>query len=212
MAESAVKECKAVLETGFTDLKASLKASSPMETVEAARLFDKMSDVPQHIGVTEAGGLIAGVAKSAAAMGILLSEGIGDTVRVSLTGPPEDEVTAAWEILRAVGKRSRGVEFISCPTCGRCEIDLCALLEDVKDRLKGVTAPMKVAVMGCVVNGPGEAAAADLGVAGGRGKGAVFVKGRKIKELPYALLASELQALAEKMAAEKEAEPASGRS
>jgi (E)-4-hydroxy-3-methylbut-2-enyl-diphosphate synthase len=202
MAESALKEVGLVLETGFSNLKVSLKASSVQDTVAAARLFHELSDIPQHLGVTEAGDLIAGVAKSAVALGVLLNEGIGDTVRVSLTGPPEDEVLAAYAILRAAGKRMRGVEFISCPTCGRCEIDLLALLKEVEGRISDIKEPIKVAVMGCRVNGPGEAADADLGIAGGKNKGTLFVKGKKIKDLPYSALAAELERRAREVARE----------
>jgi (E)-4-hydroxy-3-methylbut-2-enyl-diphosphate synthase len=208
MVESGLRDSGAILETGFTNLKVSLKASSVWDTVEAARLFSRMSDIPQHLGVTEAGDLIAGVAKSAVAMGALLMEGIGDTIRVSLTGPPEDEVRAAYEILRATGKRNRGVEYISCPTCARCEIDLEALLKDVKHRLQDVLAPIKVAVMGCVVNGPGEARDADLGVAGGRERGTIFVRGERRAELPYGELAAELERWAREVAKEAAGEVA----
>lgn len=204
MVESALKEIRAVEETGFRNLKVSLKASSVRDTVAAARLFASRSDIPQHLGVTEAGDLIAGVAKSAVAMGILLSEGVGDTIRVSLTAPPEEEVEAAWAILRALGLRRRGVEFISCPTCGRTEIDLAGLLKDVKKRLADLRAPLKIAVMGCVVNGPGEAREADLGVAGGRGKGSLFVKGERISSHPFAELAPALENWARRLAAEWE--------
>jgi (E)-4-hydroxy-3-methylbut-2-enyl-diphosphate synthase len=204
MTESALKAIKVVEETGFKNLKASLKASNLPDTVAAARLFAQRSDVPQHLGVTEAGDLIGGVAKSAAAFALLLSEGVGDTIRVSLTAPPEDEVKAAYEILRALGLRERGVEFVSCPTCGRCEIDLIALLKDVRERLKNITTPMKVAVMGCVVNGPGEARGADLGIAGGKGKGSLFVKGKRVADYPYEELAARLEQRARELAKEKE--------
>jgi (E)-4-hydroxy-3-methylbut-2-enyl-diphosphate synthase len=204
MCESALKESALVEASGFRNYKVSLKASGVRDTVAAARLFARVSDVPQHLGVTEAGPLVAGVAKSAVAMGILLSEGIGDTVRVSLTAPPEAEVEAALEILRALGLRHGGVEYVSCPTCGRCRIDLPALLADVKSRLADVKAPLKVAVMGCVVNGPGEAREADLGVAGGRGVGRLFVKGGFVSELPYAELAGAVEELARKVLSERE--------
>jgi (E)-4-hydroxy-3-methylbut-2-enyl-diphosphate synthase len=203
MVESALRDTAAILETGFADLKVSLKASSVLGTLEAARLFHQMSDLPQHLGVTEAGDLLPGAVKSAVAMGILLSEGIGDTIRVSLTGLPEDEVLAAWEILRALGLRERGVGYVSCPTCGRCQIDLPALLRDVKGRLRDLTAPITVAVMGCVVNGPGEAREADVGVAGGKDKGSLFVKGKLVKSLPFESLAAELETWARVIARER---------
>jgi (E)-4-hydroxy-3-methylbut-2-enyl-diphosphate synthase len=169
------------------------------ETIEAARLFAAQSDVPQHLGVTEAGDAISGIAKSAVALSFLLAEGIGDTFRVSLSAPPETEVEAAWAILRSLGLRHRGIEYISCPTCGRCEIDLIALLADIKGRLKDIVSPIKVAVMGCVVNGPGEAAHADVGVAGGRKKGTLFVKGEKERDYPYDMLAKVLEERVRKM-------------
>ncbi|MDR2353979.1 MAG: flavodoxin-dependent (E)-4-hydroxy-3-methylbut-2-enyl-diphosphate synthase [Deltaproteobacteria bacterium] len=203
MVESALKEIRVIEETGFQNIKVSLKASNALATIAAARLWHERSDIPQHLGVTEAGDLVSGVAKSAVALGILLSEGIGDTVRVSLTAPPEDEVVAAYEILRALGLRKRGVEFISCPTCGRVEIDLVALLEDVKRRLSDLDVSLKIAVMGCAVNGPGEAKDADLGIAGGRGKGKLFVKGDLIASFPYQELAHNLEIWARNIAAEK---------
>jgi (E)-4-hydroxy-3-methylbut-2-enyl-diphosphate synthase len=203
MVESALKYTELIEDMGMENLKVSLKASSVEATIQAARLWDSLSDIPQHLGVTEAGDLISAVAKSAVAMGVLLMEGIGDTIRVSITGDPSDEVRAAYEILRATGRRQRGVEFISCPTCGRCEIDLAALLKDVKLRLSDILTPIKVAVMGCVVNGPGEAKDADLGVAGSKGGGTLFVKGEKIKDLPFESLAAELEKFARDLVAEK---------
>ncbi|MDR2339390.1 MAG: flavodoxin-dependent (E)-4-hydroxy-3-methylbut-2-enyl-diphosphate synthase [Deltaproteobacteria bacterium] len=207
MVESALLDLRAVTATGFDNLKVSLKASSVLDTIEAARLFHSMSDIPQHLGVTEAGDALQGTAKSAVALGILLSEGIGDTIRVSLTGAPEQEVVAAWEILRSLGLRQRGVEYVSCPTCGRCEIDLAALLEDVKARLKDITQPMKIAVMGCVVNGPGEARDADAGIAGGKEGGSLFVRGRRLGSYPFATLAAELEKWARALASESEGGP-----
>jgi (E)-4-hydroxy-3-methylbut-2-enyl-diphosphate synthase len=204
MAMSALKDLAIVEETGFKNYKVSLKASSPMDTVKAARIFAQMSDAPQHLGVTEAGGLIAGISKSAVALGLLLSDGIGATIRVSLTAPPEEEVLAAYEILRALGLRNAGVEYISCPTCGRCEIDLIKLLEDVKNRLSGIRTPLKVAVMGCKVNGPGEAREADLGVAGGKDGGRIFIKGESFEDCPYGKLAERLEEIAKRMAREME--------
>ena len=150
-----------------------------------------------HNGITEAGGLLRGTVKSSVGLGILLHEGIGDTLRVSLTADPVEEVTVAWEILRALGLRSRGPEIISCPTCGRTEIDLFALARAVEDRLAQSTAAIKVAVMGCVVNGPGEAREADLGLAGGRDKGIIFRKGEVIRSVKGqdALLAAFMEEL-----------------
>jgi (E)-4-hydroxy-3-methylbut-2-enyl-diphosphate synthase len=214
MCASAAASAAVLERAGFTNFKVSLKASGVRDTVRAARLFARISDVPQHLGVTEAGPVVAGIAKSAVALGALLSGGIGDTVRVSLTAPPETEAEAAVEILRALGLRKGGVEYVSCPTCGRCRIDLPALLAEVKARLADVKAPLKVAVMGCVVNGPGEAKEADLGVAGGRERGSLFVRGRFVSELPYDRLAPALEELARKFLADREAggEPGGGKS
>jgi (E)-4-hydroxy-3-methylbut-2-enyl-diphosphate synthase len=210
MCESALRASALVEGAGFRNFKVSLKASSVRDTIEAARMFAGASDVPQHLGVTEAGPLVQGVAKSAVALGILLSEGVGDTVRVSLTAPPEAEVEAAVEILRALGLRTGGVEYVSCPTCGRCRIDLPALLADVKARLSDVRAPLKVAVMGCVVNGPGEAREADVGVAGGLRRGRLFAGGRPVSELPYESLAPALEELARRILRERELEAGEG--
>jgi (E)-4-hydroxy-3-methylbut-2-enyl-diphosphate synthase len=142
------------------------------------------TDYPLHLGVTEAGGLIAGTVKSALGIGMLLAQGIGDTMRVSLTRDPVEEIRVAYEILRALHIRDRGVELISCPTCGRCRIDLFSLAEEAERRLLAVTAPIKVAIMGCVVNGPGEAREADVGIAGGAGVGLLFKKGEVVRQVP----------------------------
>ncbi len=185
LVESALRHLDFIVgDLGFENLKVSLKSSDVWTTIEAYRLFSKKSDFPLHLGVTEAGGLIAGTVKSAFALGLLLSEGIGDTIRVSLTRDPEEEVHVAYEILRAVGLRSRGPEIISCPTCGRCEIDLFTIAEEVERFARKIKAPIKLAVMGCVVNGPGEAREADVGLAGGRGVGIIFRKGKIIKKVP----------------------------
>ena len=200
LVESALGHVRLLEARAFYDTKISLKSSSVLDTLSAYRLLAAACDYPVHIGITEAGGLIRGTVKSAVGLGILLHEGIGDTLRVSLTADPAEEVTVAWEILRALGLRSRGPEIISCPTCGRTEIDLFSLARAVEDRLATSTASIKVAVMGCVVNGPGEAREADLGVAGGRDKGIIFRKGEIIRSVKgqEALLAAfmeELQSL-----------------
>ena len=200
LVESALNHVRLLERRGFYDTKISLKSSSVTDTIAAYEALARACDYPLHIGVTEAGGLMRGTVKSAVGLGILLREGIGDTLRVSLTADPAEEVTVAWEILRALGLRSRGPEIISCPTCGRTEIDLFALAAAVEARLAESTAPIKVAVMGCVVNGPGEAREADLGLAGGRDKGIIFRKGEVIRSVrgQDALLAAfmeELQAL-----------------
>jgi (E)-4-hydroxy-3-methylbut-2-enyl-diphosphate synthase len=206
MVESALAETALLEETGFTNIKVSLKASSVKETVEAVRLFAQRSDIPQHLGVTESGDIKTGSIRSAVGLGILLSEGLGDTIRVSLTGPPEEEVECAWEILKSLKLRQRGPEFISCPTCGRCEIDLVALLKDVKKRLSFVKSPLTIAVMGCVVNGPGEAKRADVGIAGGRGRGRLFVKGLACGSYPFEKLADVLEDKVRELESQKERE------
>ncbi len=183
---------------GFFDFKISLKSSDVLVTVAAYGELSRQTDYPLHLGVTEAGGLIAGTVKSALGIGLLLAEGIGDTMRVSLTRDPVEEIRAAYEILRALHLRERGVELISCPTCGRCRIDLFSLAEEVERRLLAVTAPIKVAIMGCVVNGPGEAREADVGIAGGAGEGLLFKKGEVVRKVPEADL---LRALLTEVAA-----------
>jgi (E)-4-hydroxy-3-methylbut-2-enyl-diphosphate synthase len=155
MLESALDKVRLLEETGFRDIKVALKGSGVINTVEAVRRWAEVSDIPQHLGITEAGDAQSGAVKSAVGLGLMLAGGLGDTLRVSLTAPPEEEVRVAWDILRAVGLRSRGVEFISCPTCGRTEGPLFQLAAEVRQRLGDITAPLKVAVMGCVVNGPG---------------------------------------------------------
>ena len=194
MVESALREIALLEEFGFEAIKISLKSSDVLDTIEANRLMAQRTDYPLHLGVTEAGTLIAGTVKSAIGIGLLLSEGLGDTIRVSLTRDPVEEVRAAYEILRALNLRHRGPEIISCPTCGRCEIDLFSLVEEVEERLDQVSEPIKVAVMGCVVNGPGEARSARIGVAGGRGHGILFREGELVRKIPEADLAEVLVA------------------
>lgn len=183
MVESAFKHIDLLEKRNFEQIKISLKSSSVLTTINAYRLLAQKTDYPLHIGVTEAGTLIRGTVKSSIGLGILLYEGIGDTLRVSLTGQPKDEVLVAWEILRSLGLRQRGPEIISCPTCGRTEIDLVGLTREVEKHLQSVTEVFTVAVMGCVVNGPGEAKEADIGLAGGKGCGIVFRKGQVIKKI-----------------------------
>ncbi len=179
-------------DTGFEDLVLSVKASSVPATVEAYRRLADLVPYPLHLGVTEAGTLRSGTVKSAAGLGILLAEGIGDTLRVSLTADPVDEVAVAWDLLAALDIRRRGPELISCPTCGRCDVDLIPLAEEVQRRLAEVRAPVKVAVMGCVVNGPGEARDADIGVAAGKGVGLIFVRGKPVRKVPEAEIVDAL--------------------
>jgi (E)-4-hydroxy-3-methylbut-2-enyl-diphosphate synthase len=184
MVESALRQIKLLESLQFYEIKISLKSSDVFTMVESYRLLAHKVSYPLHLGVTEAGTLISGTAKSAIGIGLLLAEGIGDTIRVSLTSDPIDEIKAAYEILRALKLRERGVEVISCPTCGRCEIDLIDLTHEVEKRLLRVKTPLKVAIMGCVVNGPGEAKEADVGIAGGRGQGILFKKGEIVEKLP----------------------------
>ncbi len=181
MVGSALDHIRMLEDRGFEDIKISLKSSSVTDTIAAYRLLAEHCDYPFHIGVTEAGTPRRGAVKSAVGLGTLLWLGLGDTLRVSLSSDPVEELPVAWEILRSLGLRKRGPEIISCPTCGRTEIDLLGLVEAVEDHLKNETAPITVAVMGCVVNGPGEAREADIGIAGGRDKGSIFRKGEIIR-------------------------------
>lgn len=192
MAASAVKHIALFEKRHFKNLKISLKSSDVMETVRAYRLLAEETDLPFHLGVTEAGTLLAGTVKSALGIGILLQEGIGDTFRVSLTAHPREEVKVAHHLLGALGLRRRGVEIISCPTCGRCRIDLLGLVSKVEKALTGFSTPLKVAIMGCVVNGPGEAKEADIGIAGGKGLGLLFAKGKLIRKVPEGELVDAL--------------------
>jgi len=177
MVESALGHVALLEKRGFDQIKISLKSSSVVDTIAAYRLMARRADWPLHIGVTEAGTLLRGSVKSAVGLGVLLADGIGDTLRVSLTHDPVAEMDVAWEILRSLGIRARGPEIVSCPTCGRTEIELIALAGAVEERLRSVNDVFKVAVMGCVVNGPGEAREADIGIAGGRDKAVIFRKG-----------------------------------
>ena len=192
MVESAARQIELLESLDYHEIKISLKSSDVLTMVEAYRLLAHRVSYPFHLGVTEAGTVVSGTAKSAIGIGLLLAEGIGDTIRVSLTSDPIDEVKAAYEILRALKLRERGVEIISCPTCGRCEMDLIGLTHEVEKRLLKVKTPLKVAIMGCVVNGPGEAKEADVGIAGGRGQGILFKKGEIVEKLPEAELKTRL--------------------
>ena len=184
MADTALRYCEDFERLKFRDIKISLKASDVAATIDAYRLIASQCDYPLHLGVTAAGPPDTSLVKSSIGIGTLLAEGIGDTIRVSMTGPPLAEVKAGLEILRALGLAERGIEVVSCPTCGRCEIDLSRIVEQVRARLAGVKGNLQIAVMGCVVNGPGEAREADLGIAGGKGFGFLFRKGRRIRKVP----------------------------
>jgi (E)-4-hydroxy-3-methylbut-2-enyl-diphosphate synthase len=192
MVESALRHVAILEKHDFQDIVISLKASTAWDTIEAYRLIASRCEYPLHLGVTEAGPAFRGSIKSAVAMGVLLSEGIGDTLRVSLTADVTEEIKAAWEILRALELRRRGPDLVSCPTCGRAEIDLVPLVAKVEQALEGITAPIKVAVMGCIVNGPGEAADADIGVIGGKGHYLITRKGEKIRKVPEAEIEAAL--------------------
>lgn len=196
MVTSALDHLEVFEQENFHNLKISLKASDVLQTVRAYRLLARKVDYPFHLGVTEAGTLLPGTVKSTLGIGLLLYQGIGDTIRVSLTAPPREEVRVAYEILRGLKLRERGVELISCPTCGRCQIDLLSLVRRVEQAVRPLTIPLKVAVMGCVVNGPGEAREADIGIAGGKGQGLLFAGGRLLRKVPEAAL---VQALVEEI-------------
>jgi (E)-4-hydroxy-3-methylbut-2-enyl-diphosphate synthase len=195
LVESAERHIRILEELDFFNIKVSLKASNVVRTVEAYRLFSERYDYPLHIGISEAGASFSGMIKSAVGLGILLSEGIGDTMRVSLTAEPEEEVRVAYEILKSLGIRRIGPEIISCPTCGRCQIDLKPLAQKVENAIKDIKKPISIAVMGCIVNGPGEAREADFGIAGGKGMGLVFKKGEVVKKAKEDKLFEELMNL-----------------
>ena len=199
MVESAFQHIRMLERYDFTDICVSLKSSNVQTAMQAYQLMHCRSDYPLHIGVTEAGTVRMGTLKSAVGIGGLLALGIGDTMRVSLSADPVEEVYAAREILKAAGVRQEGPELVSCPTCGRTKIDLIALANQVEERLKSVDKPITVAVMGCAVNGPGEASAADCGIAGGVGEGLLFRKGEIVKKVPQDRLVDELFALIEEL-------------
>jgi (E)-4-hydroxy-3-methylbut-2-enyl-diphosphate synthase len=203
MVESALRHVRLLEDHDFDLIKISLKSSDVLDTVASYRLLSERSDYPLHLGVTEAGTLVDGAIKSALGIGILLFEGIGDTLRVSLTRDPEDEIPVAYSILRSLRLRERGVELVSCPTCGRTEIELIPLVEKADRLLRKVRTPLKVAIMGCVVNGPGEAREADVGIAGGRGKGMLFKKGERVETVVESELLNRLLAEVEAMTGEK---------
>jgi (E)-4-hydroxy-3-methylbut-2-enyl-diphosphate synthase len=202
MVESALRHIDLITSFGFDLIKLSIKASDVARTVDAYRLLSSSTDFPLHVGVTEAGSLYSGIVKSSLGIGTLLADGIGDTIRVSLTRDPVEEVRVAYEILKALGIRRRGPEIISCPTCGRCNIDLFGIVEKVEESLMTCLLPVKIAIMGCVVNGPGEAREADVGIAGGDGVGILFKQGKIVKKFPQEQLVDVL--LKEVAALEKE--------
>jgi (E)-4-hydroxy-3-methylbut-2-enyl-diphosphate synthase len=202
MVESALDHVKLLEDEGFTDIVVSLKASDVPGTLSAYRLFARRSRYPLHLGVTESGSPRAGTVKSAMGIGVLLLEGIGDTIRVSLSAPPTEEVRVGWEILRSAGLRERGPVIVSCPTCGRTEFDMLSKLAEVERRLAHLTVPMTVAVMGCEVNGPGEAKHADVGIAGGGDRAALFRRGKLVRVVPFAEFVDAIVGEAERLARE----------
>jgi len=202
LVESAVWEASLFEEHDFHDFKISVKHNDPVTMIKAYRLLAERGDWPLHLGVTEAGPEFQGTIKSATAFGVLLSEGIGDTIRVSLSAPPAQEVKVGLQILQSLGLRERKLEIVSCPSCGRAQVDVYQLANDVTAGLEKMTVPLRVAVMGCVVNGPGEAREADLGVASGNGRGQIFVKGEVIKTVPEAEIVATLIEEANRLAAE----------
>ncbi|MFE9095565.1 flavodoxin-dependent (E)-4-hydroxy-3-methylbut-2-enyl-diphosphate synthase [Streptomyces sp. NPDC007264] len=204
LVESALWEASLFEEHDFRDIKISVKHNDPVVMIEAYRQLAARCDYPLHLGVTEAGPAFQGTIKSAVAFGALLSQGIGDTIRVSLSAPPVEEVKVGTRILESLGLRERGLEIVSCPSCGRAQVDVYKLAEEVTAGLTGMEVPLRVAVMGCVVNGPGEAREADLGVASGNGKGQIFVKGQVIKTVPESQIVETLIEEAMKIAEQME--------
>ncbi|MEW2325909.1 flavodoxin-dependent (E)-4-hydroxy-3-methylbut-2-enyl-diphosphate synthase [Streptomyces griseoincarnatus] len=204
LAESALWEASLFEEHDFRDIKISVKHNDPVVMVEAYRRLAEQCDYPLHLGVTEAGPAFQGTIKSAVAFGALLSQGIGDTIRVSLSAPPVEEIKVGIQILESLNLRRRGLEIVSCPSCGRAQVDVYKLAEEVTAGLTGMEVPLRVAVMGCVVNGPGEAREADLGVASGNGKGQIFVKGEVIKTVPESKIVETLIEEAMKIAEQME--------
>jgi (E)-4-hydroxy-3-methylbut-2-enyl-diphosphate synthase len=192
LVESALWECSLFEEHDFRDIKISVKHNDPVVMVRAYELLAEACDYPLHLGVTEAGPAFQGTIKSAVAFGALLSRGIGDTIRVSLSAPPVEEVKVGNQILESLNLRQRGLEIVSCPSCGRAQVDVYKLANEVTAGLEGMEVPLRVAVMGCVVNGPGEAREADLGVASGNGKGQIFVKGEVVKTVPESMIVETL--------------------
>jgi (E)-4-hydroxy-3-methylbut-2-enyl-diphosphate synthase len=203
MVESGLRHVRILEDLDFFDIKVSLKASAPPLMIDAYRRFSAVSDYPLHLGVTEAGTLQTGSVKSSVALGILLAEGIGDTLRVSLSADPTEEVRVGFEVLKSLGLRHRGVNIISCPTCGRLEIDVVKIAAEVESRLAHIKEPLDIAVLGCVVNGIGEGKEADIGIAGGRDHGILFKEGRLVRKVSEAELTDLLVAQAEEMAAQR---------
>jgi (E)-4-hydroxy-3-methylbut-2-enyl-diphosphate synthase len=203
MVASALGHIRILEDLNYREIKVSIKSSDVRRTVAAYRLLAEQVEYPLHIGITEAGTIWSGTIKSAVGLGAMLYDGIGDTLRVSLTGDPVEEVRVGWEILKSLELRERGPVFISCPTCGRCQIDLIRVAEEVEQRLHDLPCRLTIAVMGCVVNGPGEAREADLGIAGGKGQGLLFRKGQVLRRVPQGELADALVEEALRLAEER---------
>ncbi|MHB9947052.1 4-hydroxy-3-methylbut-2-en-1-yl diphosphate synthase [Clostridium botulinum] len=199
LVESALQHVNILEKCNFNDIVISIKSSNVMQMIESYRLISEKVNYPLHLGVTEAGTIFRGTIKSSVGIGTLLAEGIGDTIRVSITGDPLEEIKIGKEILRSLGYVNEGIEFVSCPTCGRTNIDLISIAEEVEKRLLNCNKNIKVAVMGCVVNGPGEAREADIGIAGGKGEGLIFKKGEVIKKVKEKNIIDELIKEIEKM-------------
>jgi (E)-4-hydroxy-3-methylbut-2-enyl-diphosphate synthase len=206
LSESALNAVHALEDVGFTDMKVSLKASDVHHAIDAYWLFSRQSDYPLHIGITEAGTAMTGAVKSSIGLGWLLSQGIGDTLRVSLAADPVEEVKVGFEILKSLELRHRGINVIACPTCGRVEIDVVRMANELEKKLGHIKAPLNVSVLGCVVNGIGEGKEADIGIAGGEGKGILFKKGKLVRKVPMDQLTETLIHEVELLAKEKEAE------
>lgn len=210
LAESAIWEASLFEEHGFHDFKISVKHHDPVTMIRAYEILSEAGDWPLHLGVTEAGPAFQGTIKSATAFGALLREGIGDTIRVSLSAPPVEEVKVGLQILQSMGLRERTLEIVSCPSCGRAQVDVYTLAEEVTEGLKDLTVPLRVAVMGCVVNGPGEAREADLGVASGNGKGQIFIRGEVVETVPEEQIVESLIRHANQMAEDMDVEQEGG--
>lgn len=202
LVESAIRHVEILDELNFRDIVVSIKVSDVPAMLAAYRKFNQISDIPLHVGVTEAGTKKSGLMKSAVGIGALLSEGIGDTIRVSLTADPVEEVYGAKEILKLLGLRKQGAQLVSCPTCGRTQINLIQIADEVERRIADIAKPIKVAVMGCAVNGPGEAREADIGVAGGHGEGLIFRQGKILRKVPEDRIVDELMAEINKLTQE----------
>ena len=205
MVESALRHIRILEDLNYPEMKISLKASDPLMMIEAYRMLSDKVDYPFHLGVTEAGTPGVGTIKSAIGLGALLSEGIGDTIRVSLSADPTEEVRVGIDILKSLGLRKGGLTFVSCPSCGRADVDLVKLAKEVEDEFKGLNEEIHIAVMGCEVNGPGEARAADIGVAGGRGIGLIFKNGDVIRKVPEREIVQAMREEVDKFIAERKA-------